>query len=247
MIAALTAIALTLFPAALQTANTNDAGSWDSKAAAAYLDQRAEWWMSWPQSARDHNTFCVSCHTALPYALGRPALRASQGEQTPSASEPKLLDNVTKRVRLWNQLEPFYGDGKRGAPKTAESRGTEAVLNALILANYDVHARKFSDDTRMAPDNMWALQLKTGEAKGAWTWLNFPQSTLGSGRLAVLGRDAGRYCRSERPGRLPLHSRGSEQPEAALRVLPTSRAGPILYQSRISSVALREGARNSEA
>ena len=79
-IAALAAIALALFPAALQAANTNDAGSWDSKAAAAYLDQRADWWMSWPRSARDHNTFCVSCHTALPYALGRPALRGVQGE-----------------------------------------------------------------------------------------------------------------------------------------------------------------------
>ena len=172
-IAALAAIALALFPAALQAANTNDAGSWDSKAAAAYLDQRADWWMSWPRSARDHNTFCVSCHTALPYALGRPALRGVQGEQSPSASERKLLDNVTKRVRLWNQMEPFYSDEKRGAPKTAESRGTEAVLNALILANYDAHAGKFSDDTRMALDNMWALQLKTGDAKGAWNWLNF--------------------------------------------------------------------------
>jgi squalene-hopene/tetraprenyl-beta-curcumene cyclase len=171
-IAALAAIALALFPAASQAAN-NDPGSWDSKAAAAYLDQRAEWWMSWPQSARDHDTFCISCHTAVPYALGRPALRAALGEQSPSASERKLLDNVTKRVRLWNQVEPFYSDEKRGAPKTAESRGTESVLNALILASYDGHAGKLSNDARMALDNMWALQLKTGEAKGAWNWLNF--------------------------------------------------------------------------
>src|SRR3984885_14637383 len=171
-IAALAAIALALFPAASQAAN-NDPGSWDSKAAAAYLDQRADWWMSWPQSVRDHDTFCISCHTAVPYALGRPALRAALGEQSPSATERKLLDNVARGVRLGNQVEPFYSDEKRGAPKTAESRGTEAVLNALILASYDGHAGKLSDDARMALDNMWALQLKTGEAKGAWTWLNF--------------------------------------------------------------------------
>jgi squalene-hopene/tetraprenyl-beta-curcumene cyclase len=177
-ITAVAVFALSLFPAASQAAN-NDAGSWDSKAAAAYLDQRADWWMGWSQSARDHDTFCISCHTALPYALARPALRAALGEQSPSATERKLVDNITKRVRLWSQVEPFYSDEKRGAPKTAESRGTEAVLNALILANYDTHQGKLSpqgqlsDDTRLALDNMWALQLKTGEGKGAWTWLNF--------------------------------------------------------------------------
>lgn len=49
--------------------------SWDQKAAAAYLDQRQSWWMEWPRAARDHETFCVSCHTAVPYALSRPGLR----------------------------------------------------------------------------------------------------------------------------------------------------------------------------
>jgi squalene-hopene/tetraprenyl-beta-curcumene cyclase len=171
-ISAFAALALSFFPAASQAA-TNDAGSWDSKAAAAYLDQRADWWMGWDQSVRDHDTHCVSCHTALPYALARPALRGALGEQSLSAVEQKLLANVAKRVRLWNELEPFYSDEKRGAPKTAESRGTEAVLNALILANYDAPPGKLSDDTKLALDNMWALQLKTGDAKGAWTWLNF--------------------------------------------------------------------------
>ncbi len=154
-------------------AASSGAGSWDSKAAAAYLDHRVDWWMAWPTSARDHDTFCVSCHTALPYALGRPALRGALGEQSPSATEQKLLSNVTKRVRLWNQVEPFYSDEKRGAPKTAESRGTEAVLNALILSRYAAEQGKLSADARLALDNMWALQLKTGDSKGAWTWLNF--------------------------------------------------------------------------
>jgi squalene-hopene/tetraprenyl-beta-curcumene cyclase len=171
-ISALAAVAASIFPAALRAAS-NDPGPWDSKAAAAYLDQRADWWMSWPQSARDHETFCISCHTALPYALGRPALRTALGEQSTSATERKLLDNITKRVRLWNEVEPFYSDEQRGAPKTAESRGTEAVLNALILANYDAHTGKLSADTSLALDNMWAVQLKTGEGQGAWNWLNF--------------------------------------------------------------------------
>ena len=35
------------------------AGGWSPKAAAAYLDQRADWWMGWQGAARDHGTFCV--------------------------------------------------------------------------------------------------------------------------------------------------------------------------------------------
>src|SRR5207249_3013252 len=43
--------------------------SWDQKAAAAYLEKRAGWWITWPVAGRDHETFCISCHTAVPYAL----------------------------------------------------------------------------------------------------------------------------------------------------------------------------------
>src|SRR5271166_1237952 len=75
--------------------------SWDPKAAAAYLDQREATWMAWPSAARDHDTFCVSCHTSLPYILSRPALRDALAENAPSIGERKLLDDVTKRVRLW--------------------------------------------------------------------------------------------------------------------------------------------------
>src|SRR5450755_2128500 len=138
------------------------AATWSPKAAAAYLDGRMGWWMTWPSAARDHGTFCISCHTAAPYAMSRGALRHDLSEQAPSANERKLLDNVTKRVRLWKEVEPFYPDEKRGNPKTAESRGTESIFNALILAGYDAPSGKVSADTRLALDNMWAEQLKTG-------------------------------------------------------------------------------------
>lgn len=152
---------------------TKVANSWDQKAAAAYLDRRQEWWMAWPTSQRDHDTFCVSCHTALPYALSRSALRTGLAEQSPSPSERRLLDNVTKRVRLWKEVAPFYSDADRGAYKTVESRGTESVLNALILATRDAQSSQLSNDTRTAFDNMWAEQQTTGVKKGAWLWLRF--------------------------------------------------------------------------
>jgi squalene-hopene/tetraprenyl-beta-curcumene cyclase len=151
----------------------NDAGSWDRNGAAAYLDQRATWWATWKPAARDHDTFCISCHTTLPYALGRPALHAALGEHGPSANEQKVIENVTKRVQLWSEVEPVYNDAKSGANKSAESRGTEAVLYALVLSSYDARDGKFSSNTRQALDNMWALQLKTGDQSGAITWLNF--------------------------------------------------------------------------
>jgi squalene-hopene/tetraprenyl-beta-curcumene cyclase len=156
---------------------TRVANSWDEKAAAAYLDQRAGWWMGWQRAARDHDTFCVSCHTAVPYAMSRPALRTVLAEQGPSANERRLLDNVTKRVRLWKEVAPFYTDADRGVYKSVESRGTESVLNALILASNDaskgVESGHLSDATRAAFENMWAEQQTTGDQKGAWLWLKF--------------------------------------------------------------------------
>ena len=147
--------------------------SWDPKTAAAYLDRRQSWWMEWPRAQRDHETFCVSCHTAVPYALSRSALRTALAEQAPSTNERRLLDNVTKRVRLWKEVEPFYKDVDRGPYKSVESRGTESVLNALILSSRDAQSDQLSNDAHTAFENMWAEQQIAGNQKGAWLWLRF--------------------------------------------------------------------------
>jgi squalene-hopene/tetraprenyl-beta-curcumene cyclase len=129
--------------------------------------------MAWPGAARDHGTFCVSCHTALPYALSRAAVRealATVHVKADPTYEDRLLDNVTKRVRQWNEVGPYYSDR---ADKAVESRGTEAVLNALILACHDAQNGRPSDDTRTALENLWALQQTTGDHAGAWPWLQF--------------------------------------------------------------------------
>ena len=153
--------------------DTNTANSWDPNAAAAYLDRRQSWWMEWPRAQRDHGTVCVSCHTAVPYALSRSALRTALAEQAPSPHERRLLDSVTKRVRLWKEVEPFYKDADRGPYKSVESRGTEAVLNALILSSRDAQNGQLSNDARKAFENMWAEQQIAGTQKGAWLWLRF--------------------------------------------------------------------------
>jgi squalene-hopene/tetraprenyl-beta-curcumene cyclase len=162
--------------AANEPASTAKTVSWSASAAADYLDGRMVWWMGWEGAARDHKTFCVSCHTVVPYAMARPTLRAALGEHAASSTERQLLANVTKRVRMWKQVEPFYSDEKNGFPKTAESRGTESVLNALILVSYDVPTGRLTPAAKLALDNMWGQQLKTGEAKGAWRWLEFHEA-----------------------------------------------------------------------
>jgi squalene-hopene/tetraprenyl-beta-curcumene cyclase len=73
--------------------------SW-AKAAAAYLDQREVSWMGWPGSARGHETFCVSCHTGLPYALSRPVLRRALADPGPSINERKLIEKYQQACAL---------------------------------------------------------------------------------------------------------------------------------------------------
>src|SRR4029079_6100557 len=85
----------------------------------------------------------------------------------------KRLETSTRGGRTGKGVEPFYPDQTRGLPKSSESRGTEAVLNALILSSYDARNGSLSAATRRAFENLWPLQMLKGDAAGSWTWLNF--------------------------------------------------------------------------
>jgi squalene-hopene/tetraprenyl-beta-curcumene cyclase len=167
--------------------------AWDAQAAASYLDSRMSAWLEWPNAQRDHGTACVSCHTTLPYALARPSLRRALSETARATPEGVVYDQVTTRVRLWREVEPYYPDQTRGLPKTSESRGTEAVLNAVILAARDAEAGVMSDDLRLAFANLWALQMRREPFGGGWAWLEFglepwegPRSSYVGAALAAI-------------------------------------------------------------
>ena len=170
-------------PAATHTAADTPANagksaqSWDKAAAAKYLDQREVWWQAWPHAQKDHDTVCVSCHTQVPYALARPALRSQLGEHAISDPEQAMLESIIKRVNLGNTAETFYSDAVHGPGKTQEARNAEAVNNVLILTAYDTadagSGRHMQPVTRKAFDAMWALQEQTGPKAGAWLWQNF--------------------------------------------------------------------------
>lgn len=155
---------LCLSPALL----AQEAPNWNPRSAAHYLDSRLQWWSTWPRAARDHQTFCVSCHTTLPYATARPSLRTALGETSPALIEQKLLDNVIVRVRAWDETAPYYPNSNQTDTKTLESRGTESILNAFVLTNYPA-----SEESKRALDHMWAMQITSGKEKGAWPWLQF--------------------------------------------------------------------------
>lgn len=156
------ACALLAFCAGCAHSPANIAPSWNRQAAASYLDRRERTWAAWPRAARDRGTFCVSCHSVLPYALSREAM-----DSKPVPGERQLIADVTTRVRLWNEIKPYY------PAQAGPSRGTEAVLNALILANNDARRGKLSADTRLAFSEMWSLQQTSGDGRGAWPWIEF--------------------------------------------------------------------------
>ncbi len=149
------------------------ATTWSAKAAEHYLDGRETWWQSWDRAHKDHGTLCVSCHTQASYGLARPVLRERLGEDEVSPAEQAMVASIEKRVRDWKEMQPFYSDAAYGAGKEVESRDAESVLNAVILASYDLGKKEPSERTRIAFDNAWALQSKSGPNAGAWVWQNF--------------------------------------------------------------------------
>jgi squalene-hopene/tetraprenyl-beta-curcumene cyclase len=147
--------------------------TWSAEAAARYLDNRETWWQGWDRAQKDHGTLCVSCHTQAAYGLARPAVRKALGEQGLSQQEQTMVASIEKRVRHWKEMKPFYSDAVYGEGKEVQSRNAESVLNAVILASYDRGRDDLSERTRMAFDNAWALQSKTGPDAGAWVWQDF--------------------------------------------------------------------------
>lgn len=148
-------------------------GSWDPKAAARYLDDRETWWQEWQRAQKDHGTVCISCHTQVPYAMARPAMQRELGETAMNPAETAMMASVEKRVNGWQEMATFYSDAKSGPGKTVESRATEAVLNAVILASFDAAQGQLRPVTKMAFDEAWALQETSGNIAGAWKWQNF--------------------------------------------------------------------------
>jgi len=149
------------------------APAWNRAAAERYLDGREVWWQGWDHAKKDHETYCVSCHTQAPYGLAQPILREDLKEPGETGAEQAMLASIEKRVKLWKEIDPFYPDEKFGAGKKVESRDAESVLNAVILSSYDARQGQLRPITRQAFDIAWSQQSQSGPIAGAWIWQNF--------------------------------------------------------------------------
>ena len=149
------------------------APQWNEAAAAKYLDGREADWQDWDKPHKDRGTLCASCHTQASYGLARPQLHKAMADQTQSPAEQAFLASLKKRVALWDQVEPVYNDADDGPGKSVQSRNSESVLNAIILASYDRSSGHMSALTRKAFENAWTLQTRSGRDAGSWVWQNF--------------------------------------------------------------------------
>jgi squalene-hopene/tetraprenyl-beta-curcumene cyclase len=153
---------------------------WGKAAARHYLDSRGAEWFKFDSARRGEGasaTSCVSCHSLLSFALARPVLRRISDEKLPTELETKMLAQVKARVASWDVLatSPFQLMYDFDEPKKKQSRGTEAVMNALVLSLDDRfrELKEPSTDAKRALSILWKTQVTDGEFKGSWEWLSF--------------------------------------------------------------------------
>jgi squalene-hopene/tetraprenyl-beta-curcumene cyclase len=171
--------------------------SWDPAAAAAYLDARMDVWFANGTKLRtgDTQTACVSCHAGLAYALSRPVLRRVMHVDAPSTQEARLIAETTHRVETYNTHQVLYDSNER---RQIESRGTEAVLNAVILTSADT-ARNLGEPsapTKKALARLWETQ----RADGRWDWLEFGLEPWETTEAAYHGATFAAFAAGAAPG-----------------------------------------------
>jgi squalene-hopene/tetraprenyl-beta-curcumene cyclase len=210
-------------------AGTTSAGEdaprpWDRTKAGQYLDGRGEEWFKFGSAHRGEGkseSSCISCHSLLSYALARPVLRRLSHEEQPTKFEARLLEQTKRRVASWDQLDtpPFQLLYDFDEDKKKQSRGTEAVLNALVLALNDrAEGRQESSEiTRKAIGNLWSTQLKDGPNKGSWDWLNFGMDPWESDNSPYMGAALAAIAVGSPPGNDPASAGAGRQGLESLR------------------------------
>jgi hypothetical protein len=211
----------------LATITTADAKAADTEdlarieRAITYLDARQDEWFKFSGAQRGQGadkTTCVSCHTGISYALARPALRQFAAKRGPAPAEERTIAAVNLRVEHWAELDTprFRLMYDSNARKKAEARGTEAVINALILARDDANRGEKSPSaaTQAALQHLWATQTTEGNAAGSWDWLNFGFEPWEASGSPVFGASLAAIALGSAPG---YHGQGLDKDEAASR------------------------------
>ena len=108
-----------------------------------------------------------------------PILSRASIDGSLSAPAREFFADVEARVTGWKDARVWY-EASVGAEKPDQSRGTESVLNALVLSFRDQREHgAFSGEAKLALEHMWAEQKDDGK----WSWFHFglaPWETDGS-------------------------------------------------------------------
>ena len=228
-----------------------DATRWDREAAARYLDGRMDaWWANAKALKTDGGeTRCLSCHTAVPYVWARQALRHSLAAAQPTAHEQRVLEQVSRRVGYRGDDQPYYDHTEA---KKVESRGVEAVLNAVVLTGLDGDAVPSDRQPLMsaAMARLWDVQ----RSDGAWDWLDFglepfeaPDAVFQSAAMAAVaaGSPAARQVSDNEAGRagvaklrayLRAHVTGQRAFNRAWMLLAAARLDGLLTEQERSAI-----------
>lgn len=126
-------------------ASLQSAAAWDPQHAADYLDGRQKAWFAWAP-AQSADGPCVSCHTGLPYLVGRPALRRLLNEPTPTVYEVGLRQRLATHA---------------GAKPDDALQNVETIFAANFLDG---------ENQKKTFDQLWSLQKTDGPLKGGWWW-----------------------------------------------------------------------------
>jgi hypothetical protein len=140
--------------------------AWNEAGAVGYLDGRAAGWYQNRECA-------LSCHTTHPYLM-------VDLEVGPLGTASAIRGTVESRVATFPAVALWYDSS---AQKEAESRGTEAILNAFALAMRDARGGTLNATTRDALSRLFAEQ----RSDGAWDWLNFALAPWESSDAVYLG------------------------------------------------------------
>lgn len=220
----------------------DDPGTWDKAAAARYLDARMDvWWTkAKPLKSGDTETKCLSCHTAVPYALARPVLRKAMGVTAATAHEATIFETVRTRMAHIDAQQPFYDHTE---DKKVESRGVEAVMNAFLLTSRDLDTAATAPDalTQQAIARLWTVQREDG----AWDWLNFGLEPYESSDALFHGATVAALAAGSPTGRLASADAAGKAGAQKLRAYLSAnvatqrlfnRTWALLASSRLSGV-----------
>jgi hypothetical protein len=193
---------------------------WDRDAAARYLDGRMDvWWANAKKLRTDGGeTRCLSCHTALPYIWARHALRRSQAVAQPTPHEQRVVEQVSRRIGYRADDQPYYDHTEA---KKIESRGVEAVINAVALTGLEDGAMSSERQQLVAAAmaRVWDVQ----RSDGAWDWLDFGLEPYEAPDAAFQGATMAAVAAGSPAGRQAANSEAARDGIARLRGYLRSR------------------------